>query len=135
LRLVSLMNFERWQKKLSNMRYTAVPHISQLPRNGLILVGICVLRWPRSNRPKVVKFWLLAQIVDPFNADVNLKYERCNFNSYLEISKRSPQMVVLLCCATIWCAPLLKRILVGFCVTPLSEVSRTHHIVSPVIPG
>jgi hypothetical protein len=31
----------------------------------------------------------LAQNVDLFNADVNLKYERCNFNSYLEKLKRS----------------------------------------------
>jgi hypothetical protein len=108
------------------MRYTAVPHISQLPRNGLILVGICVLRVTSFKSTKSSQILTLAQIIDPFNADVNLKYERCNFNSYLEISKRSPQMVVLLCCATIWCAPLLKRVLVGFCDSPLSEVSRTH---------
>jgi len=36
----------------------------------------------------------LAQIIDPFNADVNLKYERCNFNSYLEKLKRSAPVEV-----------------------------------------
>ncbi len=35
------------------------------------------------------KILTLAQIMDPFNADVNLKDERCNFNSYFEKLKRS----------------------------------------------
>ncbi len=39
----------------------------------------------------------LAQNVGPFNADVNLKYEHCNFNSYLEILKRSAPGAVRLC--------------------------------------
>jgi hypothetical protein len=50
----------------------------------------------------------LAQSVGPFSADVNLKYELCISDNNRDISKRSPQMVVRLCCATIWCAPLLK---------------------------
>ncbi len=79
------------------MRYTAVPHISQLPRNGLILVGICVLRVTSFKSTKGSKILTLAQSIDPFNADVNLKYERCNFNSYLETLKRSAPVEVELC--------------------------------------
>ena len=97
MRFVSLMVFERWQKKLSNMRYTAVPHISQLPRNGLILVGICVLKVTSFKSTKISQILTLAQIIDPFNADVNLKYERCNFNSYLEKLKRDAPIEVELC--------------------------------------
>jgi hypothetical protein len=89
MRFVSLMIFESWQKKLSNMRHTAVPHISQLPRYGLILVSICVLEVTSFKSTKSSEILTLAQIVGPFNADVNLKYERCNFNSYLEKLKRS----------------------------------------------
>jgi hypothetical protein len=89
MRLISLMVFERWQKKLSNMRHTAVPHISQLPRNGFILVDICVLKVTLFKSTKSSKILTLAQNVGPFNADVNLKYERCNFNSYFEKLKRS----------------------------------------------
>ncbi len=37
------------------------------------------------------KILTLAQIIDPFNADVNLKYERCNLNSYREKLKKVPQ--------------------------------------------
>ena len=43
------------------------------------------------------KILTLAQIIDPFNADVNLKYERCNFNSYLEKLKRDTPVEVELC--------------------------------------
>ncbi len=76
------------------MRYTAVPHISQLPRNGLILVGICVLRVTSFKSTKSSKILTLPQNVGPFSADVNLKYERCNFNSYLEILKRDAPIEV-----------------------------------------
>ena len=76
------------------MRYTAVPHISQLPRNGLILVGICVLKVTSFKSTKSSRILTSAQIIDPFNADVNLKYERCNFNSYLEKLKRSAPVEV-----------------------------------------
>ncbi len=89
MRLISPIIFERWQKKLSNMRHTAVPHISQLPRNGLILVDICVLKVTSFKSTKSSQILTLAQIIDPFYADVNLKYERCNFNSYFEKLKRS----------------------------------------------
>jgi hypothetical protein len=97
MRFISPMVFERWQKKLSNMRYTAVPHISQLPRKSLILVGICVSRWPSFKSTKSSKILTLAQNIGPFNADVNLKYERCNFNSYLEKIKRDTPVEVELC--------------------------------------
>ncbi len=43
------------------------------------------------------KILTLAQTVGPFNADVNLKYERCNFNSYREKLKRSAPGAVRLC--------------------------------------
>ena len=76
------------------MRYTAVPHISQLPRNGLILVGICVLRVTSFKSTKSSQILTLAQSIDPFNADVNLKYERCNFNSYLGKLKRDTPVEV-----------------------------------------
>ncbi len=36
----------------------------------------------------------LVQFIDPFNADVNLNYERCNFNSYLEKLKRDAPIEV-----------------------------------------
>ncbi len=39
----------------------------------------------------------LAQNVGPFSADVNLKFERCNFSSYLEKLKRSAPGAVRLC--------------------------------------
>ncbi len=39
----------------------------------------------------------LAQNVGPFSADVNLKYERCNFNSYKEKLKRDAPIEVELC--------------------------------------
>ncbi len=71
------MVFERWQKKLSNVRYTVVPRVSQFPRNGLILVGICVLKVTSFKSTKSSQILTLAQSLDPFNADVNLKYERC----------------------------------------------------------
>ncbi len=83
------MVFERWQKKLSNVRYTAVPRVSQFPRNGLILVDICVLKVTSFKSTKSSKILTSAQNVGPFNADVNLKYERRNFNSYCEKLKRS----------------------------------------------
>ncbi len=76
------------------MRYTAVPHISQLPRNGLILVGICVLRVTSFKSTKSSQILTLAQFIDPFNADVSLKYERCNFNGYLEKLKRDAPIEV-----------------------------------------
>jgi hypothetical protein len=76
------------------MRYTVVPHISQLPRNSLFLVGICVLRVTSFESIKSSQILTLAHFIDPFNADVNLKYERCNFNSYLEILKRSAPVEV-----------------------------------------
>ena len=71
-----------------------MPHISQLPRNGLILVGICVLRVTSFKSTKSSQILTLAQSIDPFNADVNLKYERCNFTSYLEKLKRSAPVEV-----------------------------------------
>ncbi len=43
------------------------------------------------------KILTLAQFIDPFNADVNLKYERCNFNSYLDKLKRDTPIEVELC--------------------------------------
>ncbi len=43
------------------------------------------------------KILTLAQFIDPFNADVNLKYERCNFNSYREKLKRDAPVEVDLC--------------------------------------
>jgi hypothetical protein len=70
------------------MRYTAVPRVSQFPRNGLILVDICVLRVTSFKSTKSSKILTLAPSIGPFNADVNLKYERCNFNSYFEKLKR-----------------------------------------------
>ncbi len=100
------------------MRYTAVPNISQLPRNGLILVGICVLGWPHSNRPKVVKFWHIAQIIDPFNADVNLKFERCNFNSYLEKLKRDTPIEVEICRTSIGVTHSWHISWLGFVILP-----------------
>ncbi len=96
MRLISLIVFKKWQKKLSNMRYNAVPHISQLLRNGFILVGICVLRVTSFESTKSSKILTLAQFIDPFNADVNLKYERCSFNSYLEKLKRDTPVEVKL---------------------------------------
>ncbi len=92
MRLVSLMVFERWQKKLSNVRYHAVPRVSQFSRNGLILVGICVLKVTSFKLTKSSQILTLAQSIGPFSADVNLKDERCNFNSYLEILKEMPQL-------------------------------------------
>jgi hypothetical protein len=71
-----------------------LPHISQLPRNGLILVGICVLRVTSFKSTKSSQILTLAQSIDPFNADVNIKYERCNFNSYLVKLKRSAPVEV-----------------------------------------
>ena len=97
MRFVSLIVIESWQKKLPNMRYIAVPHISQLPRNGLILVGICVLRVTSFKSTKSSQILTLAQFIDPSNADVNLKYEHCNFNSYVEKLKRSAPGAVRLC--------------------------------------
>jgi hypothetical protein len=94
MRLISLMVFERWQKKLSNVRYHAVPRVSQFPRNGLILVDICVLKVTSFKSTKSSQFLTLAQIIGPFNADVNLKYERCNFNNYLEKLKRDAPIEV-----------------------------------------
>ncbi len=76
------------------MRYTAVPHISQLPRNGLILVDIYVLKVTSFKSTKGSKILTLAQSIDPFNADVNLKYEHCNFSSYLEKLKRDAPIEV-----------------------------------------
>ena len=46
---------------------------------------------------KSSKILTLAQIIDSFNADVNLKYERCNFNSYLVKLKRDTPIEVELC--------------------------------------
>ncbi len=46
---------------------------------------------------KSSKILTLAQNVVPFNADVNLKYERCNFNGYLEKLKRDAPIEVELC--------------------------------------
>ena len=43
---------------------------------------------------KSSKILTLAQIIDPFNADVNLEYERCDFNSYLEKLKRDTPVEV-----------------------------------------
>ncbi len=43
---------------------------------------------------KSSKILTLAQIIDPFNADVNLKYERYNFNSYVEKLKRDTPVEV-----------------------------------------
>ncbi len=43
---------------------------------------------------KSSKILTLAQIIGPFNADVNLKYERCNFNSYREKLKRDAPIEV-----------------------------------------
>ncbi len=40
------------------------------------------------------KILTLVQIIDPFNADVNLKYERRNFNGYLEKLKRDAPIEV-----------------------------------------
>ncbi len=97
MRLISLIIFERWQKKLSNVRYHAVPRVSQFPRNGLILVGICVLKVTSFKSTKSSQILTLAQIIDPFNADVNSKCERCNFNSYLEKLKRDTPAEVELC--------------------------------------
>ncbi len=36
----------------------------------------------------------LAHNIGPFSADVNLKYERCNFNSYREKLKRDTPVEV-----------------------------------------
>jgi hypothetical protein len=94
MRFVSLIVFERWQKKLSNMRDTAVPHISQLPRIGFILVGICVLRVTSFKSTKSSQILTLAQNIGSFSADVNLKYERCNCDSYFEKLKRSAPVEV-----------------------------------------
>jgi hypothetical protein len=91
------MVFERWQKKLSNVRYHAVPRVSQFPRNGFILVGICVLKVTSFKSTKSSKILTLAQSIGPFSADVDLKYERCNFNSYFEKLKRSAPGAVRLC--------------------------------------
>ncbi len=135
------MVFEKWQKKLSNMRYTAVPHISQLPRKGLILVGICVSwRWPRSNRPKVVNFLTLAQFINPFNADVNLKYERCNFNSYLEKLKRDAPIEVELSRTSIGATHSWHISWSGFvilpylrCHGPIKICPRSYRVSSPFL--
>jgi hypothetical protein len=43
---------------------------------------------------KSSKILTLAQIIDPFNADVNLKYEHCNFSSYVEKLKRDAPIEV-----------------------------------------
>ncbi len=94
MRFVSLIVFERWQKKLSNMRYTAVPRVSHFPRNGFILVGICVLKVTSFESTKSSQILTLAQNVGPFSADVNLKYECCNVNGYLEKLKRSAPVEV-----------------------------------------
>ncbi len=40
---------------------------------------------------------LTSAQIDPFNADVNLKYERRNFNGYLEKLKRDAPIEVELC--------------------------------------
>ncbi len=46
------------------------------------------------NSTKNSKILTLAQNIDPFNADVNLKYERCNFNGYIEKLKRDTPVEV-----------------------------------------
>ncbi len=46
---------------------------------------------------KSSKILTLAQNVGPFNADVNLKYEHGNCNSYLEKLKRDAPIEVELC--------------------------------------
>ncbi len=109
----------------------------ELPRNGLILVGICVLRWPRSNRPKVVKFWLLAQFIDPFYADVNLKYERCNFNGYRGKLKRDTPIEVELCRTSIgvthsWHISWLGVVILSYlrCHGPIILCPRSYRVSS-----
>jgi hypothetical protein len=46
---------------------------------------------------KSSKILTLAHNIGPFSADVNLKYEQCNFNSYLEKLKRDAPIEVELC--------------------------------------
>ncbi len=48
---------------------------------------------------KISQILTLAQVVGPFNADVNLKYELCIFNNKRDISKRRHPLVVH-CCHT-----------------------------------
>jgi hypothetical protein len=76
------------------VRYHAVPRVSQFPRNGFILVSICVLRVTSFKSTKSSKILTLAQNIGSFSADVNLKYERCNCNSYFEKLKRSAPVEV-----------------------------------------
>jgi hypothetical protein len=76
------------------MRYIAVPHISQFPRNGLNLGWHMCLEVTSFKSTKSSKNLTLAQNVGPFNANVNLKYERCNFNSYREKLKRDAPIEV-----------------------------------------
>ncbi len=58
------------------------------------MVGICVLRVTSFKSTKSSKILTLAQVIDPFSADINLKCERCNFNSYLEKLKRDAPIEV-----------------------------------------
>ncbi len=71
------MVFEKWQKKLSRARYTAVPRASQFPRKCLIwlVYGLEVTSFKSTKSSQILT---LAQSVGPFSADVNLKYELCN---------------------------------------------------------
>ncbi len=126
MRFVPLIVFERWQKKLSNMRHTAVPHISQLPRIVFILVGICVMRVTSFKSTKSSQILTLAQSIGPFSADVNLKYERCNFNSYFEKWKRSAPVEVELSRTSTGAIPSWHISWLGVVILPYSGVSRTH---------
>ncbi len=70
---------------------------------------------------KISQILTLTHVGGPLNADANLKYELYISNNKRDNSKRTPPMVVQLCCSTNRWTPLLEFILVGFCATPPSR--------------
>ncbi len=64
--------------------------------------------------------------MDPFNADVNLKYERCNFNRYFEKLKRDAPSEVELSRTSIGATHSWHIFWLGVVILPYSKVSRTH---------
>jgi hypothetical protein len=67
---------------------------------------------------KSSKILTLAQIIDPFNADANLKYEHCNFNSYLDKLKRDAPIEVELSRTSIGATHSWHVFWLGFVLLP-----------------
>jgi hypothetical protein len=70
-----------------------IPPVCELLKSFTFCRILC-LKVTSFKSTKNSKNLTLAQNVGPINADVNLKYERCNFNSYREKLKRDAPIEV-----------------------------------------